>query len=81
MREIAVVFGEPVIDVDRQPQRIGDPLRGLHGADLRAADDARNREARQRIGQPLGLLDALLGQFTIGALPWFAAERQRVPDD
>ena len=39
-----------------------------------------DRESGQRVGQPLGLLDALLGQFGVGALPGFAAERQRVPD-
>ena len=81
MREVAVVLGEPIVDVDRDAQRIGDGLRGLPGADLRAADDAAYREARERIGQPLGLLDAVLGQLGIGALPWLAAERQRVPDE
>ena len=64
-----------------QPEGIGNRLRGLHRAPLRAADDAGDREAGQRVGQPLGLLDALLGQFGVGALPGFAAERQRVPDE
>ena len=81
VRHVAVVLGEPVVDVDGQPQRVGDRLRGLHGPDLRAADQAADREAGQRIGEPLGLLDALLGQFGIGALPWLAAQRQRMPDE
>ena len=78
--QVAVVLGEAVVDVDGQPQRIGDRLRGLHRAPLRAADQTGDREARQRIGQPLGLLDALLGQVGVGPLARLAAKRQRVPD-
>ena len=81
MRQVAVVLGEPLVDVDRQPERVGHRLRGLHRAPLRAADQAGDREARQRVGQPLGLLDALLGQVGVGTLPGFTAERQRMPDE
>ena len=81
MREVAVVFGEPVVDVDGQPQRLGDGLGGLHRRRCGLLTMRADRETRQRVGQPLGLLDALLGQFGIGALPGFAAERQRVPDE
>ena len=78
--EIAVVLGEAVVDLDGAPQRIGNRLRGLHRAPLRAADQSSDREARQRVGKPFGLLDALLGQVGIGPLSWLAAKRQRVPD-
>ena len=81
MREVTVVFGEPVVDVDREPQGIRDGLSGLPGPDLWAADDTAYRKAGQRIGKPLGLLDALFGQFEIGALSWLAAVRQRMPDE
>ena len=80
MREIAVVFGEPVVDVD------GEPVASATGCAVCLARICGlltmrlDREAGQRIGQPLGLLDTLLGQFGIRALPWFAAERQRMPD-
>ena len=76
----AVVLGQPFVDLDRQPERVGDRLRGLHRASLRAADQPRDRESGQRVGQPLGLFDAFVGQVGVGALTGFAAQRKRVPD-
>ena len=78
---IAVVLGEPFVDLDGQPQGIGNWLRGLHRAPLRAADQPSDGEPGQRIGQPLGLLDTFLGQVGVRALPGFAAKRKRMPDE
>ena len=79
--EVAVVLGEPLVDLDGQAEGVGNGLRGLHRAPLRAADQAGYREARQRGGKPFGLLDALLGQIGIRPLSWLTAKRQRVPDE
>ena len=80
VREVAVVLGEPVVDVDVEPQRVGDRLCGLHRASLRAAHQTGDREPRQSVGQPLGLLDALGGEVGVGSLTRLAAQRQCVPD-
>ena len=63
-----------------QPERVGDRLRGLHRAPLRAADQPGDREAGQSVGKPLGLFDALARQLGIGSLSGLAAQRQSVPD-
>ena len=81
MPHVAVILGETFVDLDGQPECIGDWLRGLDRPDLRTADQPSDREARQRIGEPFGLLDALLGQIGVGALPGFASKRKRVPDE
>ena len=60
--------------------RLCDRLGSLDRAALRAADQAGERESRQRIGQPPGLLPAFLGQFGIGSFAGLGPVRQRVPD-
>ena len=77
---VAVVLGEPFVDLDGQPQCIGNRLRGLHRAPLRAADQPSDGEAGQRVGQPLGLFDTFLGQVGVRALPGFAAKGKRMSD-
>ena len=77
---VAVVLGEPFVDLDGQPQSIGNRLRGLHRAPLRAADQPSDGEAGQRVGQPLGLFDTFLGQVGVRALPGFAAKGKRMSD-
>jgi hypothetical protein len=47
--QLVVVLGDPRVDVDGQAQPVGDGLRGLDCAALRAADDAGDREPRQRV--------------------------------
>jgi hypothetical protein len=74
-------YSEAVVDLDRQPERVADRLRRLDRPQLRAADQPGQREPFQRLRQPERLLDALLGQVRVGALAWFAAQRQCVPDD
>jgi hypothetical protein len=76
---VTVVFGEPFVYFDRQPQCVGNRLCSLDRTDLRAADQPGDWEPRQRVGQPLGLLDALLGQVGVRALSGLAAQRKRVP--
>ncbi len=78
---VAVVLGEPVLDLDRQAEGVGDRLGRLDRAPLRAADQSADREAGQRVGKPLGLLDPLLGQVGIGALAGLAAQWERMPDE
>jgi hypothetical protein len=48
--EVAVVLGQPSVDLDGQTQGIGHRLPGLHGAALRAADHAGDREPLERLG-------------------------------
>ena len=81
VREAVVVLGEPLVDVDGEPERVGHRLRGLHRTPLRAAHQPRDGESGQRVGQSLGLLDAVLGQVGIRTLPGFAAQRQRMSDE
>ena len=80
MLHVAVVLGEPFVDLDGQPLGIGNRLRGLHRAPLRAADQPSDAEAGQRVGQPLGLFDTFLGQVGVRALPRFAAKGKRMSD-
>jgi hypothetical protein len=80
VREISVVLGETVVDVDVQSERVGDGLCGLHRSSLRTAHKTGDREAGQCIGQPLGLLDAFLGEVGVRPLTRLAAKRQRMPD-
>src|SRR5271156_6378111 len=79
-RQIAVVFGEAVVDLDVQPARGGDRFRGLECAPLRTAHQPGDRKSGQRIGQPRCLRMPLVGEVGVGALAGLAAERQRMPD-
>lgn len=58
VRQVPVVFGEALVDLDTQAQCVGDGLSGLDGAHLRAAHHPGDREAGQRVGQSLRLFDA-----------------------
>ena len=50
VRQPVVVLGDPLVDVDRQSERVGHRLGGLPGAPLRAADQPGDRESLQRVG-------------------------------
>ncbi len=60
-----VVLDESVDDVDDEPVRSGDRLRGLDRAQLRARHDGADRFVREPVGEPLCLLLALGGQMRI----------------
>ena len=72
MTEVAVVLGEAFVDADLQPELVGQGARGLNGAALRAAHQSGDRETGQRVGQPGGLGQSLLGQVRIGPLTGLA---------
>ena len=72
VRQVAVVLGESFIDLDGEPQLVGDRSACLDRADLGAAHQAGDREAGQRVGQPRRLRHAVVGQARVGALPGLA---------
>src|ERR1700691_4091950 len=74
-RQVTVVFGEAVVDLDGQPARGGDRFRGLDRAALRAAYHPGDRKPGQRLRQARYLRSSLLGKVGVGALAGFAAER------
>src|SRR5271155_5814050 len=71
-RQIAVVFGEAIVDLDVQPARGGDRFRGLERAPLRAAHQPGDRKSGQRIGQSRCLRMPFVGEVGVGALAGFA---------
>ena len=80
VREVAVVFGEPLVDLDRQPSASATGWAVWTARTCGLLTSAGYREAGQRVGQPRSLLDTLGGQVGIGALTGLAAQRQRMSD-
>ena len=62
-------------------QGFGDGFGGLERPALRAADQTGYREPGQRVGQPSGLLPALLREFRVGTLAGLGPKRQGMPDE
>ncbi len=79
-RKVAVIFGEPIVDLDGQLARRSDWFGGLDGAALRAADHPGDGKPGKRLRQARDLRYPLIGQVGVGTLAVFAAQRQRMPD-
>src|SRR5437763_389765 len=79
----AGAFGEPVVDLDLQPQLLGQRLQRLRAAGVGAGDEAAHAQRLQLAGYPLRLLSAFLAQrpFAVIAVPVLAVARVRVTDE
>ena len=73
VRQVAVVLGEAVVDLEFEAERVGHRLGGLLGAPLRAAEHPGDRVPVERFRQPHRLLEAHVGQLGIGAFTGFTS--------
>ena len=79
------VVREPVVEREREAEALGHDLRGLRGPDLGRGDDRVGLEtdAGQEPPQPVGLLLALLGEWTglVGTVPGGGIAGVRVAEE
>lgn len=81
VRQSAVVFGQPILDVDGEAAGSRHRLGGLKRTALRTAHQPADRKTRQGIGQAARLFPACVRQFRIGTLTGLRSCRQRMADE